>query len=125
MYFSNQQQNNLVYAAPADEVDCSKIEDIFEEQGLASATSFSSDKYSRFTTKEEADKRCPEMTDGVKTMRRYNSKCHSGLTQQVFSATFKTRQEYIDKICKDTSGDYAKSSYESLKCLQDVSGPHE
>lgn len=111
----------VVSAAPTDEIDCSKIEAVFEDQGAASGVTYTNDKYVRATTKEQLEKRCPEMYSAIKTIRQYNQKCNTGLTQQVFSAGLKSKQAYVDRFCKDTSADYVTKSLAAFKCGEDVS----
>ena len=108
-------------AAPADDVDCSKIEEVFEDQGAASGVTYTNNKYVRATTREALDKRCPEMYNAVKTIKRYNQKCHTGLTQQVFSSGLKSKLEYVDKFCKDTGSEYVTKALDAFKCGEQVS----
>lgn len=105
-----------VLAAPADKVDCSKIEEVLDDLGGAQGMTSLNDKYKIPTTVEEQVKRCAEMTDAIKTLRKYNNQCYTSLTQQVLSAILRTRSEFNDLRCKDQSTDAFKDSLAGAKC---------
>lgn len=75
------------------------------------------DKYKVQTTADEQTKRCTEMNDAVKTLRKYNKECYSALTQQVLSAILRTRQEFNDLRCKDPNSEEFKTALEAAKCV--------
>lgn len=105
------------YAAPSDKIDCSKIEEVLDDMGGAQGVTTLNDKYKIATNQEEYNKRCSEMSEAIKTLRKYNKECYSSLTQQVFSAMLRTRNEFNEKRCKDPSSDSYKEGLEALKCI--------
>lgn len=104
------------YAAPSDKVDCSKVEEIFEDLGGAQGMTSNNDKYKIQTTHEEQVRRCGEMAEAIKTLRKYNKECHTSLTQQVISAVLRTRSQFNEARCKDPQSAEFKESLEAAKC---------
>lgn len=104
------------HAAPSDKVDCSKAEEISDDLGGAQGMTANNDKYKIHTTAEEQKKRCTEMFDAIKTLRKYNKECNSALTQQVFSAVLRTRYQFNEPRCKDPESADFKDSLEASKC---------
>lgn len=74
------------------------------------------DKYKIPTNNEEQLKRCTEMADAIKTLRKYNNQCFTSLTQQVLSATLRTRSEFNNVHCKDPTNTDFKEGVEAAKC---------
>lgn len=58
------------------------------------------DKYKLATNADEFTKRCQEMSDATKQLKKYNKECYSSLTQQVFSAILRTRSQMNEEVCK-------------------------
>ena len=73
------------------------------------------DKYKLSTSPEEYQKRCAEMGEAIKTLRKYNKECFSSLTQQVLSAILRTRAQFNELYCKDSAPEY-KLGLEAAKC---------
>lgn len=107
----------LALAAPSDKIDCSKIDEVLDDLGGAQGLTLLNDKYPLATTLDLHTKRCGEMSEAIKTLRKYNKECYSSLTQQVFSAMLRTRNEFTDKRCKDPASDSYKQGFEALKCI--------
>lgn len=107
----------VVLAAPSsDKVDCSKIEEVLDDLGAAQGISVLNDKYKLASNQEELTKRCSEMTDALKQLKKYNKECYSSLTQQVFSAILRTRSQFNEDTCKPEKSAEALGS---LKCIQE------
>lgn len=110
----------IALAAPSDKVDCSKAAELLDELGGAQGMSTMYDKYKLATNEQEQLKRCEEMSDAIKTLRKYNKECYSSLTQQVFSAILRTRSQMNEAHCKPGSPEI-KETYEASKCVQENS----
>jgi len=106
-----------VQAAPSDKVDCSKVEEILDDMGAAQGMTTLNDKYKLQTTPDEYTKRCQEMSDAVKVLRKYNKECYSSLTQQVLSAMLRTRSQMNEERCKDPNSEAFKEGLEGVKCV--------
>jgi len=104
------------HGAPADKVDCTKVDEVLDDLGGAQGMTTLNDKYKIPTNAEEQVKRCAEMSDAIKTLRKYNNQCFTSLTQQVLSATLRTRSEFNDLRCKDQSSAEFKAGVEAAKC---------
>jgi hypothetical protein len=109
-------QHATVPAAPTDKVDCSKIDEVLDDLGGAQGLTSLNDKYKIPMSADEQAKRCAEMTDAIKTLRKYNNQCYTALTQQVLSAILRTRSEFNDKYCKDQTSDAFKQGLDAGKC---------
>lgn len=107
-----------VEAAPADKLDCSKIDEVLDDLGGAQGITTLNDKYKLATNAEEFTKRCQEMADAVKMLKKYNKECYSSLTQQVFSAIMRTRSQMNEARCAAGSDSF-KEAVESTKCIQE------
>lgn len=108
--------SQAVHGAPADKVDCTKVDEVFDDLGGAQGMTSLNDKYKIPTNADDQLKRCAEMTDALKTLRKYNKECYTSLTQQVLSAMLRTRTEFNDLRCKDkTSTDFTEG-VEAAKC---------
>lgn len=81
-------------------------------QGITSLN----DKYKIATNAEEQTKRCGEMAEAIKTLRKYNKECFSALTQQVLSAVLRTRSQFNELRCKDPASAEFKDSLAGAKC---------
>lgn len=104
-------------AAP-EKVDCSKVEEVLDDLGAAQGFSTLNDKYKLATTADELTARCKEMTEAIKTLRKYNKDCYTSLTQQVMSATLRTRSQMNEKYCAPDSAEF-KEAVEASKCIVD------
>ena len=102
-------------------VDCRKFDEIFDELGSAAGISFVTDKYLRPTSDTDLDLRCPEILNAIVTLRLYNKRCQTSLTQQVMSVILKSRHVYYTAICRSRGSDSIKLRYEGIKCFQEVS----
>lgn len=89
------------------------LDDLGGAQGLTTLN----DKYKPQTTPEEHAKRCTEMTEAIKMLRKYNKECYSSLTQQVLSALLRTRSQMTETRCKDPNSAEFKESVEASKCI--------
>lgn len=76
------------------------------------------DKYKLATNDAEQTKKCAEQTEAIKTLKKYNKECYSSLTQQVFSAILRTRQEMAENYCKPGSKEFA-DAVQASKCIHD------
>lgn len=100
-------------------MDCSKIDEVLDDLGGAQGMSSMNEKYPIATTAEQQTKRCGEMSEAIKTLRKYNKECYSSLTQQVLSAILRTRSQFNEARCTDpTSADFI-SGTEASKCAVD------
>lgn len=108
-------------AAPSDaKVDCSKLDEVLDELGGAQGITSLNDKYKIATNAEEFTKRCTEMQDAIKTLRKYNKECVTSLTQQVLSAILRTRSQMNELSCKPDSAEF-KEAVAGSKCIQENS----
>lgn len=107
--------------APSDRLDCSKVEEVLDELGGAQGISAMNDKYKIATNSEDQVKRCAEMTEAIKTLRKYNNQCYTSLTQQILSAILRTRTQFNDMSCKDPASSEFKNSLEAAKCASEKS----
>lgn len=105
-----------VQAAAPPKLDCTKMEEVLEDLGGAQGLTTLSDKYKLATNMDEFKKRCSEMDDAIKTLKRYNRECYSQLTQQVFAALLRTRANMNDQRCAPDT-DLAKEAVEASKCI--------
>lgn len=94
------------------------MEEVLDDLGGAQGITASNDKYKMITKIEDMPKRCADMAAAIKTLRRYNSECYSGLTQQVFSAILRTRDAMNKANCEPNS-EPMKLVVEAMKCIQD------
>lgn len=76
-----------------------------------------SDKYKLATTGDELAKRCTEMENAIKQLKRYNHFCFTSLTQQVFSAILRSRQAFNELQCKEPKSN--EEAIKAQKCLVD------
>lgn len=97
-------------------MDCSKIDEVLDDLGAAQGITSLNDKYKIVTTVEEQTKRCADMVEAIKTLRKYNKECFSSLTQQVFSAMLRTRSQFNEARCKDPQSVEFKEALEAAKC---------
>lgn len=74
------------------------------------------DKYKLTTNLDDYMKRCVEIEDAIKTLKLYNSKCHTALTQQVFKAILNTRSQAQVTRCKAGSPEALEVS-EATACV--------
>lgn len=105
-------------AAP-EKVDCSKMDEVLDDLGGAQGLTSLNDKYKLATSADEMKKRCGEMEEAIKQLKKYNSACYSSLTQQVFSAILRTRSAMNEARCKDTESKEFKEVVEASKCAND------
>lgn len=105
---------HLVLAAPSDKVDCSKIDEVLDDLGAAQGMTVMNDKYKLATNQDELTKRCQEMSDAIKQLKKYNKECYSSLTQQVFSAILRTRSQMNEDVCKS---ERAAEALAASKCI--------
>lgn len=105
-------------AGPAEKQDCSKLDEALDDLGAAQGFSTLNDKYKLATTRADYDKRCEEMVQAVKTLRKYNKDCFSSLTQQVFSAILGSRAKMNELYCRPDS-DESKKAIEANKCVSE------
>lgn len=114
--------SQLAHAAPADsKVDCSKLDEMIDELGSAQGMTTMNDKYKLETTADEQLRRCAEMSDAIKMLRKYNKECYSSLTQQVLSAILRTRAAFNEARCKDPNSAEFKEGLEAVKCIAEKS----
>lgn len=102
-------------------MDCSKLDEVLDDLGGAQGLTTLNDKYKLQTTSDEQVKRCQEMNDAIKTLRKYNKECYSALTQQVLSAILRTRSQMNDVRCKEPSTTEFKEALEAAKCIAEQS----
>lgn len=62
--------------------------------------------------------KCKEIDANIRTLKEYNSKCHTSLTKQVFSAILKTRTEMQSKRCAADAPE-TKEASDAVKCLKE------
>lgn len=105
-------------AAPTDEPDCSKLDEVLDEFGGAQGITTLNPRFKLVTNREEFDKRCVEMADAIKTLRKYNKKCFSGTTQQVFSAILRTRNDMNEANCKGTE-QQVQLIIDAVRCVRE------
>lgn len=86
--------------------------------GAAQGFSALSEKYKLATNKEDFQKRCEEMSQAIKMLRKYNKDCFSSLTQQVFSAILSSRAKMNELYCKPNSEE-SKKAIEGNKCISE------
>ena len=98
-------------------MDCTKVDEVLDDLGAAQGLSTLNDKYKLPTTSEEQVKRCQEMSEALKTLRKYNKECFSSLTQQVLSAILRTRGQSNEAHCKDSSSAEFKEALEASQCV--------
>lgn len=103
-----------VLAAPSDKLDCSKIEEVLDDLGAAQGISVLNDKYKLATNQEELAKRCAEMSEAIKQLKKYNKECYSSLTQQVMSAILRTRSQMNEDACKP---ERQADAFAATKCI--------
>jgi len=115
---ANHYLSRSAQAASTEKVDCAEIEAVLDNLGAAQGITTLSDKYKLSTTAEEFTKRCQEMNDAVKLLRKYNKECYTSLTQQVFSAILRTRSQMNEARCKPDTPEF-KETWESTKCIQE------
>lgn len=109
----------LVHLAPSDNVDCSKLDQVLDEQLLAQSITFRKDKFEFITSPETMLKYCNRANEAIKTLRRYNRECHKNLTQQIVGSMLKTRGQYVERVCKPDSDDF-KKEVEGLTCAFNI-----
>lgn len=106
-----------VRSAP-EKLDCANMDEPMDDLGSAQGLTTLNDKYKLATTKDEFQKRCTEMGEAIKMLKKYNRDCFSSLTQQVFKAILNSRQELNEKYCKPEHFDEA---LKASKCIVDNS----
>ena len=94
---------------------------MLDDLGGAQALTTLNDKYKLQTSVEEHTKRCTEMTEAIKTLRKYNKECFSSLTQQVLSAILRTRSQMTEARCSDPNSAQYKEGLEAVKCIAEKS----
>lgn len=92
---------------------------MLDELGGAQGMTTMNEKYPISSTQEMQVKRCAEMADATKTLRKYNKECFSSLTQQVLSAVLRTRSQFNEPRCADPNSEDFKVSVEAAKCIAD------
>lgn len=108
--------DKLAYAAPSDKVDCTKLDEVMDDLGSAQGMTSLNDKYPIASTPEIQVKRCQEMSEAIKMLRKYNKECFSSLTQQVLSAILRTRAQFNELRCADPTSTDFKVANEAGKC---------
>lgn len=108
------------HAAPSEKVDCSKLDEVMEDLGSAQGLTTLNEKYPIATTAEAQSKRCVEMNDAIKTLRRYNKECHTSLTQQVVSAILRTRSQFNEARCTDPASADFITGLDAAKCAAEM-----
>lgn len=103
-------------ASPTQKLDCNKMDEVLDDLGSAQGLTTLSDKYKLALNMDEFKKRCAEMDDAIKSLKRYNKECYTTLTQQVFSALLRTRSLMNEQRCAPDS-DLAKEAVEASKCI--------
>lgn len=93
------------------------MDEALDEFGLAQAITTMNGKEKTLTKDEDFSKKCGEMNDAIKTLRRYNKECNSALTQQVFSAILRTRSQMIEKYCSKPSSQESKDLVVAINCV--------
>lgn len=107
--------HSTAHLAPADNVDCSKLDEVVDDQGAAQAWSYMNEKYPVPMNAEELTKACERSKEAIKVLRKYNKECYTALTQQVLSAVLRTRSQRIDSVCAADSAEN-KEELEAIKC---------
>lgn len=106
-------------AAPSDTpVDCSKLDEIIDDKGSAQSMTTLNDKYKLTTNLDDYMKKCKEIDESIKLLKEYNSKCHTSLTKQVFSAILRTRAELQTRRCAKDSQE-TKEASDAIACIQE------
>lgn len=85
---------------------------------MAQGYTANSDKYKLATTTDEFASRCQEMSEAIKTLRKYNKECYSSLTQQVFSAILRTRSQMNEARCAAGTPEAAEA-LAGTKCIKE------
>lgn len=86
--------------------------------GGAQGYSTLQEKYKLSTTADEFAARCAEMSEAIKTLRKYNKECYSSLTQQVFSAILRTRSQMNQARCVAGTPEAAEA-IAGTKCIKE------
>lgn len=89
---------------------------MIDDLGAVQGATTLNEKHKPAGTEEEYKRRCTEMTEAIKTLRKYNKECFSSLTQQVFSAILRTRGQMIEAHCAEGQ---TKEAFEAMKCVRD------
>lgn len=108
------------YSAPADNVDCSKVDEVIEDLGGAQGITVLNPKYKLAGGVEEYTKRCKDAAEALKTLRKYNKECFSSLTQQVLSAILRTRAAFNEQKCAVGTPEFAEAN-EAIRCMAENS----
>lgn len=106
-------------SAPLEKPDCSQFEKVLDDLGAAQAITVISDKHPLPKSLEETEKKCALSLESIRKLRMYNKECNKALTQQVFSAILRTRNQLVEDKCKDPKSAEFNAMFESIRCIHE------